>query len=96
MTNLARHLDRTFDLWNLKNPDTGTKAKRTLIFLSSLLIIALWPVDRLLINLLLIILVWLLLAITNKPVNRWILMFNMELNIAWLFYMVNYVLINLK
>lgn len=94
--NLGRHLERTFELWGIKKPSPGIKAKRSLIFLSCLLIIALWPISNLFSNFLIILLSWIVLSLTEKPVNHWLLMLNIQFNIAWLFYLVNFLLFLLK
>lgn len=89
LKNLGRHLDRTFELWNLKNPGWKIKIQRSLIFTGSLLLIALWPQHDLVVNLLILSVSWLFLALTDQSVPFWLLMLHMQFNIAWLFQLVN-------
>jgi hypothetical protein len=89
LKNLGRHLDRTFELWNIKNPGWNVKIQRSFIFTGSLLLIALWPQHDLAINFLILSVSWLLLALTERSVPFWLLMLHMQFNIAWLFQMVN-------
>lgn len=96
LNNLSQHLERTFELWSVKKPSVKIKLKRSLIFLSCLLVITLWPVNNLFSNFMIIALAWTVLSITEKPVNHWLLMLNIQFNIAWLFYLVNFFLFMLK
>ncbi len=85
--NLRNHLERTFDLWSLKNPSTRIRLQRSGIFISSLLITVYWPIASLLTNFLILSLAWITLALTIKPVSRWLLMINIMLNISWLYHL---------
>lgn len=85
--NISLHLERTFQYWTLKNPSTWIQIKRTTVFITSLLITVFWPIPSLLINALLLALIWIMLSLTNKPVNRLFLLTNLMLNISFLFYL---------
>ena len=96
INNLGQHLDHTFELWSIKSPSLQTRLTRSLIFVSCLLIITLWPLENILNNGIIIVLAWIVLGLTKKPVNHWLLMLNIQFNIAWLFYLVNACLSLLK
>lgn len=85
--NIALHLERTFQYWTVKNPTTQIKLQRTATFMASLLITIFWPISSLPVNALLLALIWIMLSLTNKPVNRLFLLTNLMLNISLLFYL---------
>lgn len=88
--NLEKHLLHSFDLWVIKNPPIQTRLKRTFIFITALLATIYWPITDLLIQFILLSLAWIMLSLTNKNINRWLLMFNIMLNITWLYLMVRF------
>jgi len=89
---LTRHFERTFDLWNIRKPSPEVQIKRSLIFVSSLLATIFWPSSDLLANFLFLLLVWIMLGLTEKPVSRWLLMFNLMLNVTWLYLLMKWFL----
>ncbi len=90
--NLGDHMTRNFDLWTIKNPSPATQAQRLLIFFSALLATVYWPITNLFIEFILLILVWIMLSLYQKPILRWLLMLNLMLNIAWLYLLMQYFL----
>ncbi len=90
--NLQRHLERIFDLWTIKKPSLKIQFKRSLIFVSCLVITLFWPVNNLLTNLLILVLAWTILCLTSQPVSRWLLMLNLMLNISWLYFLMKFLL----
>lgn len=90
--NLQKHLERTFDLWNIKKPDLKTQLKRSSIFLAALLTTIFWPINDPIITGTLLTLAWIMLALINKPVLRYLLLLNLMLDIRYLFELTNYFL----
>lgn len=85
--NLSRQMETTFDLWTIKNPSVKIQIKRSTIFILALLATIFWPINNLIIETILLILAWILLSLTASPAPRLLLMLNLMLNIAFLFYL---------
>jgi hypothetical protein len=90
--NLQFHLEHTFDLWNVKNPDHKTRLIRSLIFISCLLLTIYWPIPDLLINLFLLVIAWSVLCLTDKPVWRFLLMLLNMLSLTWLYHIMKIII----
>jgi len=87
--NLGNHIEQTFSLWNIQNPKWNIRIRRSAIFAGCLFLIAIWPKDNVIENFLIIILSWSLLSMTEKQIPHWLLMLNIQFNLAWLFQIIN-------
>lgn len=91
-TNLENHMLRTFDLWVIKKPSTKIQIKRSLIFTTALIASIYWPIQNLFIQFILLSLAWTMLAMTNQKISRWLLLFNLMLNIIWIYLLMQFLL----
>lgn len=90
---LKTHSNYAFNLWGVNNPSTFLKIKRLIIFISSALIVSIWPVENHLIeNSIFLTAFFIFLIIYQKTISRWIILFYLNLNIVWIFYLVQYFL----
>lgn len=88
---LKTHFNCAFSLWGVKNPSISLKIKRLIIFISSALIVAIWPVENHLIeNSIFLTTLSIFLILYQKTISRWIILFYLNLNIVWIFYLVQY------
>ncbi len=90
LCNLGRHLEQTFALWDIKQPNWQTRLLRSSIFTFSLAIIAFWPFHNVSTSLAILISAWLLLALTDRRIPSLFLMLHIQFNIALLFQLVNF------
>jgi hypothetical protein len=85
IVNLEKHFERSCDLWTHKDPTLQQRLIRSAIFVCALLCTIFWPIHDIIVNVTLLLLVWIILSLTSKPVPRFLLMLNLMMNLAVLY-----------